>query len=158
MAIEDDYGSPAPAKRSGPKAFTEYSFNAIMVMVGLVGSFMASIGGASYMFIIFLPLPSSIFGTLGIAGIIGLLMVPFGIGQVYFAWKIHSASFQSFGTILAISWIIIVLAVLSAIFAGFFFILTFQLVIGQVLLNALVLFFLSKSEVQQEFVWEQGGY
>ncbi|MGY5864058.1 MAG: hypothetical protein RTV41_05605 [Candidatus Thorarchaeota archaeon] len=158
MAIEDDYSYSTPTKRSGPKAFTEYTFNAIIVIVGLVGSFLVTLGGTSFLFFFISPLLLPLFGTLWISSIINLLMIPFGIAQVYYVWKIHSESFQDFWRIIAISWIMIVLAVLSAVFAGFLIILTFQVVIGQVLLNVLVVFFLSKSEVQQEFVWEQGGF
>ncbi len=159
MAIEDDYSFASPTKRTGPKAFNEYSFNAILAMVGLVGSFLATLGGASVMALLLFPLTliTPIFGTLVFSGIIGLLMIPFGIAQLYYAWKIHTENFMDFGRVTAISWILIVLVIISAIFAGFFIILIFQLIIGQVLLNILVVFFLSKPEVQQEFIWEQGG-
>lgn len=161
MAIEDDYSFQPPATRTGPKSFTEYSFNAIMVMVGLVGSFMATIGGASVLIMFlwaFSFVPGPIFDPLMIPGIIGLLMIPLGIAQVYYAYKIHTENFEDFQIVIGISWILIVMIILSAIFAGILIVLILQLVIGQILLNALVLFFLGKSEVQQEFRWEQGGY
>ncbi|MHA2145417.1 MAG: hypothetical protein ACXAB0_08190 [Candidatus Thorarchaeota archaeon] len=159
MSIEDDYSYSTPAKRSGPKAFSEYTFNALMVMLGLVGSLLTTLGGASYYFVFLLPLfIPPIFGTLMISSMVGMLTIPFGIAQIYYAWKLHTENFQEFSRILVISWILIVLAVLSAIFAGFLFILIFQLVGSQVLLNILVIFFLSKTEVQQEFMWEQGGF
>jgi hypothetical protein len=84
-------------------------------------------------------------------------MIPFGIAQLYYAWKIHTENFRDFGRVTAISWILILLVIVSAIFAGFLIIIIFQLIIGQGLLNVLVVFFLSKPEVQQEFIWEQGG-
>jgi hypothetical protein len=161
VAIEDDYSFTSPSRRSGPKAFTEYSFNAILVMVGLVGSFLATIGGGSFLILLifgFSMYMFPMFDPLFISGIIGIMMLPFGIAQVYYAWKIHTENFQDFQRVIGISWILIILVIVSAVFAGILFIFIFQLVIGQLLLNILVVFFLSKSEVQQEFYWEQGGY
>jgi len=161
VAFEDDYSFASPTTRSGPKAFTEYSFNAILVMVGLVGSFLATIGNASVLgsFLWLLSMfPGSIFDPLVISGFFSILMIPFGAAQAYYAWKIHTENFRDFQRVIAISWILIVLVIVSALFAGFFVIIFIQLIIGQILLNILVVFFLGKSEVQQEFYWEQGGY
>ncbi|MFX1484806.1 MAG: hypothetical protein ACFFCP_16635 [Promethearchaeota archaeon] len=158
MALE---GDDFTQHRTGPKAFTEYSFNALLVMVGLVGSFLSVIGGASS-YIFLLPFSSvfdSFFGSSSfISGIISLVMIPFGISQLYYAWKIHSENFSNFQTIILISSIQIILAVISAIFMGFLILFAIQLVLGQVFLNIIVIFFLSKTEVQQEFTWVTGEY
>lgn len=158
MALE---GDDFPQQRTGPKAFTEYSFNAILVMVGMIGSFMSVIGSASF-YVFLLPFSSafgSFFGSgIFVSGIIGLIMIPFGALQLYYAWKIHTENFTDFRTIIYISWTQIVLAIVSALFMGFFIIVSIQLIIGQLLLNIIVIFFLSKDEVQQEFTWKTGEY
>ncbi|MFW9870012.1 MAG: hypothetical protein ACFFFO_12880 [Candidatus Thorarchaeota archaeon] len=158
MALE---GDDFTQQRTGPKAFTEYSFNALLVMVGLVGSFLSVIGGASF-YIFLLPFSSvfdSFFGSSSfISGIIGLIMIPFGITQLYYAWKIHSENFTDFQTIILISWTQLVLSIISAIFMGFLILFAIQLVLGQAVLNIIVIFFLGKTEVQQEFVWSTGEY
>ncbi|MFW9769047.1 MAG: hypothetical protein ACFFF9_10820 [Candidatus Thorarchaeota archaeon] len=160
MAFEDDYSFAPPESRTGPKAFTEYSFNAILVMVGLVGSFLATLGSASiiiFFMVVVSYYPGSIFDPLIIPGYIGIMMIPLGVAQVYYAWKIHTENFRDFQRIIAISAILIILVFASIFFAGFWIFIIFQIVIAQVFLNILVVFFLSKSEVQQEFYWEQGG-
>jgi hypothetical protein len=161
VAIEDDYSFTSPTQRSGPKTFTEYSFNAILVMVGLVGSFLATLGSASVMAIFFIGFSQILLPGMELmvaSSFIGILMIPFGAAQAYYAWKIHTENFRDFQRVIGISWILIVLVFISAILAGIFIIIILQILIGQVLLNILVVFFLSKSEVQQEFFWEQGGY
>lgn len=158
LAIE---GDEFEQRRTGPKAFTEYTFNALLVMVGLVGSFMSVLGAASF-YVFLLPFSSlfrSVFGEgLLISGIIGLVMIPISISQIYYAWKIHSENFTDFQRVIIISWVLIILSIISAISIGFLIMFSFQLVIGQLVLNILVIFFLSKSEVQQEFTWDSVGY
>ncbi|MHA1950826.1 MAG: hypothetical protein ACXAAO_14280 [Candidatus Thorarchaeota archaeon] len=158
MAIEDDFGYSTPTLRTGPRAFTEYSFNAILVILGLVGSCLSSFGNIFYIFLLLIPVIWSFFGIAALPGIIGLIMIPLGIVQLHYAWKIHSENFTEFQRIIAISWILIILNIISALFMGFMIILAIQFLGAQIFLNVLVVFFLSKEEVQQEFTWESGEY
>lgn len=158
MAIE---GDGFTQRRTGPKAFTEYTFNALLVMVGLIGSFLSVIGAASfYLFLLpFSSLFGSVFGnSLVISGLIGLAMIPIGVFQLYYGWKIHSENFTDFQRVIIISWVLIILSIISAVSMGILAIFSIQLTIGQVLLNIIVIFFLGKNEVQQEFTWVTGEY
>lgn len=156
MALDEGYGFSRP--RTGPKSFTEYSFNAILVMVGLVGSFLATLGAASIYMFFFGLLPIWPFFELPmISGVVGLLTIPLGLLQLFYAWKLHTENFSDFQRVILISWLIIVLSILAAVLSGFMIFFTLQLVLGQVLLNVIVVFFLGKREVQEEFIWESGG-
>ncbi|MHA1944266.1 MAG: hypothetical protein ACW96M_07710 [Candidatus Thorarchaeota archaeon] len=155
MAIED--GHDFTQRRTSPKAFTEYTFNAMLVFVGMIGSCVTVIGAAVFYFTL-LPLDPLFFGRNYLSGYIGLAMVPIGLAQIYYSWKMHKENFSSFQGIIIISWILIILSFVSAFFMGLLLIFTINLVVGQIFTNILVIFFLSKIEVQQEFMWETGGY
>ena len=156
MAIDEGKGFAQP--RTGPKTFTEYSLGALLVFVGLVGSMLATIGSVSfYALLLFVGGAFPYFPIFGVplfAGVMGLLMLPFGLLQVNYAWKMHTQNFNEFERVIIISIIMIVLSIVAASLLGFFAILTLQLTLGQILLNVLVIFFLLKPEVQSEFSWD----
>ena len=156
MAIDDGRGFTRP--RTGPKAFTEYTLGALLVFVGLVGSMLAAIGSVSiYSFFLFLGglMPYSPFYGVPF---VGILMLPFCILQVYYAWKLHAEDFRDFQRIIIISALMIILSAVAAALSGFFFLFTLQITLGEILLNALVIFFLHKPEIQAEFVWSTVEY
>jgi hypothetical protein len=152
MAIDEGKGFTQP--RTGPKAFTEYTFGALLVFVGLLGSMLSTIGSISmYAFFwtlaSFLPGYNVLFGSAAIA----LLMIPFGLAQGYYAWELHTQNFKEFQRVVLICVLMIILSITSAALSGFFIIVTLQIIIVQVALNALVTFLLLKPEVQKEFTW-----
>jgi hypothetical protein len=155
MAIDEGKGFTQP--RTGPKTFTEYSLGALLVFVGLVGSMLATMGSVSiYALFLFMGgfMPYfPFYGVPFVAGALGILMLPFGIVQVYYAWKLHTEDFRDFQRVIIVSALMIILSVSAAILSGFFFLFTLQITLGQILLNALVIFFLWKPEVQAEFSW-----
>ena len=159
MAIDEGRGFIQP--RTGPKAFSEYTFGALLVLVGLVGSLLTTIGSVSvyaiFLFAVgFFPFFPGYTYLLG-AGAAGVLMLPFAILQVYYAWKIHTEDFRDFQRVIIISAIVIILSVTAAVLLGWFFLLTLQVTLGQILFNVLVIFFLLKPEIQAEFSWNTEG-
>jgi hypothetical protein len=160
MAIDEGKGFTQP--RTGPKAFSEYTLGALLVFVGLVGSLLVTLGSVSlYGLLLFLGGAISYFPFFGVpfvAGAIGVLMLPFGILQAYYAWKLHSEDFRDFQRVIIISTLMIILSVVAAALSGLLFLFTLQMTLGQILLNALVIFFLHKPEIQAEFVWSTVEY
>ncbi|NHI87873.1 MAG: hypothetical protein EAX87_00035 [Candidatus Thorarchaeota archaeon] len=157
MAIDEGKGFTQP--RTGPKSFTEYSFGALLVFVGLLGSMLATFGSVS-VYVMFWGLASLLPGFSSLYGsvVIAVLMIPFGIAQGYYAWKLHTQDFRAFQTVNIICVLIIALSIVSAILSGFFALLTLQITVGQVVLNAIVIFFLLRPEVQAEFTWSTVQY
>jgi hypothetical protein len=157
MAIDEGAGFTQP--RQGPKAFTQYSFNAILVLVGLIGSFFAIMGSTPiYLLLLAFGPLIPMFGVSMLAGVIGVLTIPLGILQIYYAWKIHNENFPDFQRVRNISWLTILLSIASAVFSGILFLVTLQILLGIIVLNALVIFFLGQETVQAEFVWNSEGY
>ena len=60
------------------------------------------------------------FGVPLFAGVMGLLMLPFGLLQVNYAWKLHTQNFNEFERVIIISIIMIVLSIVAASLSGLF--------------------------------------
>lgn len=154
-SIEEGVNQQGP--RSGPKLFTEYSLSALLVIVGLIGSFMTILTLASTVLLIswLMVITSVIDPILTISAICSLAMFPLGAYQVYQAYQLHKKSMHNFKTMQMIAGLNVVFSIVQAAAFG-----SVLLVIGLIMLyafggvivfNLMVVYFLNQSEVRQEF-------
>jgi len=143
--------------RSGPKLFTEYSLSALLVIVGLIGSFMTILTLASTVLLIswLMVITSVIDPILTLSAICSLAMIPLGAYQVYQAYQLHKKSIHNFKTMQMIAGLNVVFSIVQAAAFG-----SVLLVIGLIMLyafggvivfNLIIVYFLNQSEVRQEF-------
>jgi len=143
--------------RSGPKLFTEYSLSAILVFVGLIGSFMSIITLAGTVFLLswLMVITSVIDPILSIAAICSLAMIPLGAYQVYQAYQLHKKSTHNFKTMQIIAVLNVAFSVVqAAAFGSVIFMIGIIMLYafgGVIVFNLIVVYFLNQSEVRQEF-------
>lgn len=144
---------------SGPKKFTEYSFSAILALLGLVGSFLVI---ASQFSIVAIMIPILLLSTpnpqlviLAVAIISLVLMIIPGVGQVYYAYQLHVRSFEDFNRVVQLSSINIILSITGLvafwIVLWILAVLYIQIIGAVIVFNLLAIFMLRKPEVQNEF-------
>jgi len=153
--IEEGVNQQDP--RSGPKLFTEYSLSALLVIVGLIGSFMTIITLASAVLLIswLMVITSVIDPIMTLSAICSLAMIPLGAYQVYQAYQLHKKSIHNFKTMQMIAILNVAFSVVqAAAFGSVIFMIGLIMLYafgGVIVFNLIVVYFLNKSDVRQEF-------
>lgn len=157
MAFPEDDFYQQQQQRTSPKLFTEYSLSAILVIVGLIGSFLttSTLSIATIVISWVLIMTSTLDSILSLTLIFSLAMFPLGIYQLYHAHQLHKKSFHNFTRMQTIAGLNVMFSVVqAAIYASVQFIIGLMMLYAfssVIVFNLIVVYLLNQSNVRSEF-------